>query len=307
MKEEMEKVERNMVARRKVLLLLSSFLVSLFIFNFSANAANVPIIQTVPCTYVGRLMDAEHVGFDTNRVAEIAAYDESGNKIAESRTFYRADSRRNYALRIPMASQTVDGTQSPEATVEIEVTEPNGKVWSGLVVDPDATLGGPGSVKEVDIVLASSTKNNYGLDDDLYEDLYWAWRYSPYFVSGETFDPTKDHDGDGMSTLAEAFSGTNPFDPNDRLAILSFKRIGQGGVVEKDLLSFACRPGRSYWLEVTESLENPNWKQKAFMLDESGKPINYISVPAAGSSEETPTVYLLPESGKKAFYRIKAD
>ena len=289
-----------------------------FIYHFSfaiafalcahANAANNdPIVQVVPCTYVGRLMDAEHVGFDTNRVAEIAAYDESGKKIAESRTFYRADSRRNYALRIPMASQTIDGTQSPGKTIEIEVTEPNGRVWSGLVVDPDATLGGPGSVKEVDIVLASCTNNEYGLDDELYDDLYWAWRYSDYYVDGETFDPTKDHDGDGMSTLSEALSGTNPFDPDDRLAILSFRRIGQGGVVEKDVLSFACRPGRSYRLEVTESLENPDWKQKAFMLDESGTPINYLSVPAVGSSEETPTVYLLPEVGKKAFFRIKAD
>ena len=260
-----------------------------------------PIQAVSPCTYVGRLMDAEHVGFDANRVAEIAAYDASGNLVARTTTFYKPDSRRNYALRIPMASQAVDGALTTNSTVTIEVVEPNGTVWTGVVVDRDATLGGPGSLKEVDIVLAECT-NAYGIDDGLLEDLYWAWRYSAYYKAGETFDPQKDYDGDGMSTLNEALSGTDPFDPADCLSILSFRRGS-----EKDVLSFTCRPGRAYQLEVSESLTNPNWKAKEFYRDESGTPVNVISVPAAGSSEAAPTVYLLPEVGKNAFFRIKSE
>ena len=272
----------------------------------AARSANsTPAQAASPCTYVGRLMDAQHVGFDTNRVAELAAYDASGNLVSTSKTFYKSDSRRNYALRIPMASKPVEGALTTNSTVMIEVTEPNGTVWTGVVVDQDATLGAPGSVKEVDIVLAECT-NEYGIDDELLEDLYWAWQDSPYYVAGETFDPRKDHDGDGMSTLGEALSGTNPFDPSDCLAILSFQRGALGGS-EKDVLSFVCRPGRSYTLEVTESLENPDWKPKAFYLNESGTPVNYISVPATGTTDETPTVYLLPQAGPKAFFRIKAD
>lgn len=272
----------------------------------AARSANpTPAQAASPCTYVGRLMDAQHVGFDTNRVAELAAYDASGNLVSTSKTFYKSDSRRNYALRIPMASKPVDGSLTTNSTVTIEVTEPNGTVWTGVVVDQDATLGAPGSVKEVDIVLAECT-NEYGIDDELLEKLYWAWRYSKYYVAGETFDPRMDHDGDGMSTLGEALSGTNPFNSNDCLSIVSFQRGALGGS-EKDLMSFVCRPGRSYTLEVTESLENPDWKPKAFYLNESGTPVNYISVPAVGSSEETPTVYLLPQTGPKAFFRIKAD
>ena len=132
------------------------------------------------------------------------------------------------------------------------------------------------------------------------------WRNSAYYVEGETFDPRKDYDGDGMSTIGEALSGTNPFDPNDCLSILSFRRAGQDAGA-KDVLSFVCRPGRSYRLEVTDSLENPNWQMKAFSIDENGTPINYINVPANGSGEETPTVYLLPQVGPKAFFRIMAD
>lgn len=264
-----------------------------------------PAQALIPCTYVGRLMDAEHVGFDTNRVAEITAYDDAtGKPVATSTTFYQADSRRNYALRIPMASKAVDGALVPGSTVRIEVTEPNRRKWSGLVVENDAKLGGPGSVKEVDIVLASCS-NAYGIDDQLFRDLSLAWQYSAYHRDGEEFDPRKDYDGDGVSTIDEALSGTNPFDPEDKLSIVSFSRGDQGGA--KDVLSFRCSQGRAYSLEVTESLDNPDWKRKSFSLNESGTPINYISIPATGSGEETPTVYLLPATGKSAFFRVRSE
>ena len=169
----------------------------------AAGSVATPAQSVSPCTYVGRLMDAEHVGFDTNRVAEITVYDASRRKLAVSTTFYKANSRRNYALRIPMASKPVDdGTPVPGSPVTIEVTEPNGMVWSGVVVDEDARLGAPGSLKEVDIVLAECT-NEYGIDNYLLDDLWWAYRYSPYWAgeSQAMFDPRKDHDGDGQSTL----------------------------------------------------------------------------------------------------------
>ena len=273
----------------------------------AAGAANQlgPAQAVSPCTYTGRLMDAEHVGFDSNRVAKISAYDASRNLVATSKTFFKADTRRNYALRIPMASKAVDGSPAPDSTVTIEVTEPNGTVWTGLVVDQDAKLGAPGTLKEVDIVLARCT-NQYGIDDNLLDDLRWAWEDSPYGQLRATFNPRDDHDGDGMSTLAEALAGTNPFDPEDSLKILSFRRGVKDGV-EVDTLSFEGRPGRAYALEVTESLGNPEWKSKGFTVNESGTPVNYISVPATAKGVETPTVYLLPETGKSAFFRVKSE
>ena len=271
--------------------------------------AATPILADSPCIFTGRLMDAEHVGFDTNRVASLAAYDASGKKIAAAKTFFRANSRRNYALTVPMASAPVDGAASPGAVVSVEVTEPNGAVWTGVVVDSDATLGGPGSVKDVDIVLAKCTNNAYGLDDSLYDDLYWAWRYSQYYKPGETFDPTKDHDGDGVSARSEALSGTNPFDSADKLEIVFYKseKSDSGSVAgENGELAFTASPGRAYSLEAATSLDNPQWEKVEFLNEGSSVPVNYISMPAAGGGK-TPTVYLLPKRGKQAFYRVKAE
>ena len=266
--------------------------------------AATPAVAATPCTYVGRLMNAEHVGFDATRPATISAFDANNRMLAETKTFYRTDSRRNYALRIPMASKPVDGALAQGSTVQIRVTEPNGDVWSGVVVDSDAVLGAPGSIKEVDIVLADCT-NEYGIDDWLLEDLYWEWRYSDYYVAGETFDPRKDYDGDGASTIAEVFSGTDPFNPNDKLEIVSFKLGGQDG--SKDALTFTGRPGHAYGVEVSESLDGKSWKAKKLFCSETGEPVNYLSVPASASSGEKPTIYLLPETGRSAFFRVKTE
>lgn len=278
-----------------------------FAVHFAASAA-APAQSVTPCTFVGRLMDAEHVAFDTNRVAEIVAYTEDGKKIAASRTFFKEDSRRNYALRIPMASKPVKGMLTTGDKVVIVVVLMDGTVYDGIISDLDSVIGGPGTVKEIDIVLENCT-NPYDVDDELLYDIYTAWRYSDYYVANETFDPLKDYDGDGMSTVAEVLAGTDPFDAADCLSILSYER-GETKVrgVAKDAISFTCRPGRSYTVEVSDSLDNPNWKPAEFSLDESGTPVNYISIPGSGTAEETPKVYLLPMTDKKkAFYRIKAD
>ncbi len=62
-----------------------------------APAARVCAQQAAvnPFTYLGRVMDATHAGFDSNRVATISASDAKGTLLARSETFYRPDSRRN--------------------------------------------------------------------------------------------------------------------------------------------------------------------------------------------------------------------
>ena len=157
-------------------------------------------------------------------------------------------------------------------------------------------------------MLARCSNNNYGIDDGLYDGLYTAWRYSRYYVRGEKFDPAKDYDGDGTSTLDEALAGTNPFDPDDKLAIVSFRRGREKntrGGEGKDELVFTVKPGRAYSLEVAESLEKKDWKPAEFYQEEDGTPVNVISIPAMGTRNETPTIFLRPASGSSAFFRIR--
>lgn len=309
MKEEMEKVERNMVARRKVLLLLSSFIIlfSLFIFNFSANAANPPAAVT-PYTFLGRVMDATHKAFDGDRTATIEVADDSGNALCKTKTFFRADSRRNYVLAVPLATASANGYAVQNDALEISVTDDIGKVWSGVVVG--ATAGAAGALREVDIVLGEDA-NGDGIDDELYAELKAQWEDSDYWRRGETFDPKKDYDGDGVSTITEALSGTNPFDPEDVLKITAFTRNAAGGTRSgasgKDTpLTFDAIGGHAYSVEEATDLTKKDWKPCMFTVPGSDVPLNFISIPAdAGSAPST--VYLLPSSSTNAFFRVRAD
>ena len=116
-----------------------------------------------PYTFVGRVMDAKHDAFGSNRVAKIEAANANGDLLVQTKTFFRADSCRNYALQIPMATSEVDGYVVTNAAIDITVTDDLGKVWRGVVVD--ASAGVPGGVREVDIVLGADT-NGDGIDSD---------------------------------------------------------------------------------------------------------------------------------------------
>jgi hypothetical protein len=258
-----------------------------------------------PYTFVGRITDARHEGFDTNRVATIEAADSSGTLLARTKTFYRANSSRNYALAVPMATSTAQGYSTQGKTVTISAIDNVGNVWRGVVLD--ATTGASGGVREVDIVL-SKDENQDGIDDSLYNELLMQWENSDYWIFGETFDPYKDYDGDGVSTIKEALSGTNPFNPSDVLRITRFNRYNDetvkrsNGFVE---LSFNGVGGRAYSVEAASDLSKKDWKTSAFQIDTENELVNVISLPA-NSGTKSFTVYLIPESSTNAFYRIKA-
>ena len=63
-----------------------------------------------PYTYLGRVTDAEHVAFDTNRVATISAYDASGNLLARTKSTFRTNSRNNYRLDVKPETFSVRNT-----------------------------------------------------------------------------------------------------------------------------------------------------------------------------------------------------
>ena len=260
-----------------------------------------------PYTFIGRVMDAKHDAFGADRSATIEASNADGDQLAKTETFFREDSRRNYALRIPMATGEVDGYAITNAAIDITVTDDLGKVWHGVVVD--AAAGVPGGVREVDIVLGADA-NGDGIDDSLYAQLEAQWEESDYWRSDEKFDPHRDYDGDGVSTIAEALAGTNPFDPRDVLRITAFTHAGRSrsrATVQSPLsLTFDAIGGRSYTVEEASSLTAKDWTPREFFTQDSDSPVNVLSFPS-GSGRTTSTVYLLPTSATNAFFRVRAE
>ena len=260
-----------------------------------------------PYTFVGRVMDAKHDAFGSNRVAKIEAANANGDILVQTKTFFRTDSRRNYALQIPMATSEVDGYVVTNAAIDITVTDDLGKVWSGVVVD--AAAGVPGAVREVDIVLGEDL-NGDGIDDSLYAQLEAQWEDSDYWRYGETFDPHKDYDGDGVSTIAEALAGTNPFKPQDVLRITAFAPAGRSRSratgTPPMALTFNAIGGRSYTVEEATSLTAKDWTPREFFTSDSDTAVNVLSVPS-GSGRAPNTIYLLPTSTSNAFFRVRAE
>lgn len=299
-------------ARSNVVLMAFAISYSLFTVNYSL--ATEPPAAVTPYTFLGRVMDSTHVAFDGDRAATIEVSDASGKFLARTATFFRADSRRNYSLEVPMSTSSANGYVVQDTALEIEVTDDLGKVWNGVMVD--AAAGVPGGVREVDIVLGEDT-NGDGIDDQLYKRLKSEWERSEYWRAGETFDPTKDYDGDGASTIAEALAGTNPFDPEDRLRITAFSHMegsrsrASGATMLSSAieapamaLTFDTIGGHAYEVEEASDLVKKDWKPCAFMLPDSSTPVNVLSVPAdAGIAPST--VYLLPSSVSNAFFRVR--
>jgi hypothetical protein len=274
---------------------LFTFLFSLFVAVAAQAAATMPFVVN-PYTFVGRISDSHGAAFDNERTATLTACAVAdGRKLAETDTFFHEDSRNNYALQIPMVSSPVDGFAQQGDLLAVAATDDAGRTWAG-VIDP-AVVGAPGTVAEVDIVLAEDADGD-GIDDALYAELMAEWAASGAAAGGGAFDPKADHDGDGMSTLDEALLGTDPFDAGDVLRIESIE-----GSEDAVILTFELPGGHAYAVQESGNLLNKDsWTDAEFVPEESTLPRTLLVTPSS-TDRTTFTVYLFPAS-LPAFYRL---
>ena len=266
----------------------------------AAASARAQSAAINPYTYIGRVMDATHAAFGTNRVATLSAYDAAGKLLATSKTFFLADSRCN---------ADVSGYSRPGAVLAISVDD-GAKVWAGVVVDPGrasgTVVGEPGGVREIDIVLGEDA-NGDGIDDALYARLKAEWEDSDYWDPEAGFNPNADHDGDGVATIDEAYAGTNPFNASSAIRITAFELQCKEASGSKHRLVFTTAPGRAYSVMTAPAVTGA-WEKVSFFLDPADAgPVNVISRPA-GPSAAPATIYLLPTPDRSsAFFRVKSE
>jgi len=278
-------------------LLLASYFVGAVV---AANAATSTPVAVTPYVFTGRVMDASHAGFDDSRVCSISAYDAKGERLAATKTVFRDGVRDNYALRIPLATAPADSFAVQSDVLTIDATDDSGRTWSGVVAN--AVCGAAGTVRRVDIVLGEDLDGDH-IDDALFEELRDQWEASDYWRAGETFDPNADYDGDGVSTIDEAYAGTNPFEANDVLRIIDYAHAADGA-----RLTFGAVAGRAYTLVSTTNLTNAIWKEEPFALPGEETLGKSVTVPSTRAGGVIPTtLYLLPTEGEQRFFRVRVE
>ncbi len=274
---------------------LFSFLVTCHLSLVTAVQAAGPAVCN-PYTFIGRITDASHLAFDANRVATLSVAAADGALLARSKTFFLENTRNNYFLSVPVSSSPADNCALQGDTVSVSVVDSMGKTWSG-VINP-AKIGAPGSVSEVDIVLAEDADGD-GIDDDLFAELEAGWENSPAYDPSAAYRPAScDSDGDGVSDLDEALSGTDPFSGDDLLAISDFDPA-------LPTVSFKPVGGHSYSIE--QSPDMMDWSSAAFSTDSADATPTRSVLPVPASADfSLRTLYLFPTS-TPAFFRISVE
>lgn len=128
--------------------------------------------------------------------------------------------------------------------------------------------------------------------------------YQPWldvYCSGR-FDPFADPDGDGRTNYTEYLEGTDLFNPDEGLKIVSFTREG-----DELLLGFNYQPGVIYTLLGADVLgAGEDWRETPFRTFSGGALTTAVTYPFDENDETGLAVIRVPVSEEVArFYRIQ--
>lgn len=260
--------------------------------------ATLPV-AFVPFTFAGRITDYAHIAYDADSVVEIRLKNEDGDLLAKATTKTSGGTSYNYVLPVPVSTQPMSGYATVGETVTFEFVDPYGRIYRGLVSVDDAVIGNPGTVKTLDVILATDSDKD-GVADEYVESIeYWMWINN---IEGP-YNPNADYDGDGQSNYAEYVAGTNPCDKLDRFSVRQMAL--EQGIEGYVRLRVPVTQGRSYSVVGTPNLENPDWKPTAFTQD-AGKAPNEMYL-NTGAAEVGYRTIFVKKDGPSHFYRVKVE
>jgi len=263
-------------------------------------AATIQPVELPPFTFAGRIVDYAHVAYGSEAIVEVRVKAKDGTLLAKTKTATLGNTAYNYALDVPLASQAIEGHVSVGDAVVFEFVDPDGRVYAGLVSEGDATVGRPGDVKKVNVILASDA-NGDGVADEYVETLeYLMWKHGI-----ETYDANADYDKDGQSNYAEYVAGTNPFDKTDRFSVreMATKQDIDGYLALKVLVS----QGRTYTVSTSGRIgkDVTDWVKTEFAVNDPTAVLQGRL--STGPSEVGYRVIYVKKDGASRFWRMEVE
>jgi len=224
------------------------------------QAATQPI-ELMPFTFAGRIVDYAHVAFGTDTYVEVRVKAKDGTLLAKTTTATYGNTAYNYAVSVPLASQSIAGHVKYGDAVVFEFVDPDGRIYSGIVTAGDAMIGKPGGYRKVNVILATDS-NGDGVPDEYLETIeYEMWRRGI-----TTYDPDADYDGDGQSNKAEYIAGSNPFDKTDMFSVREMAE--KDGFNDYYAFKVLVSQGRTYTVSTTGKLDKDvtEWTTGSFSV-----------------------------------------
>ena len=271
--------------------------------------AQTPVLVLCPYTIAGRVVNFDGIAFDADDQITLYVRNTAGAVLAKTSVFDPGSPTAwNYRIEVPMASAAADGYAVSGDMLLLSVVDAKGTVYEGFLQGEDAVARSGGTV-HLRLMLAEDANRN-GIAD-LYEK---SKEYDMYLEGkeGETFDPAKDYDVDGISNYNEYLAGTDPFDKNDFFRIsgvTSLKKATDNKEIPDDLIaiSFEANAGRTYIVNEASALdgERTSWQRGVFRLD----PDSEVTTERVTNDKNTwsmRTVYLI-KNGPTRFYRLEME
>jgi len=280
------------------------YLIALFTVQCSlfASLAAVQPVEFPPFTFAGRIVDYAHVAYDADTVVEVRVKAQDGTLLAKTKTRTCGETAFNYVVDIPLASQPIAGHYKVGEAVVFDFVDPDGRIYTGLVTQGDATIGKPGACRKVNVILASDA-NKDGVADEYVETLeYLMWKNGV-----ATYDANADYDHDGQSNYAEYVAGTNPFDATDTFTVREMA-VAQG-VDDYFALKVLVSQGRTYTVLTTDRINSgqdvTEWVGTSFMVNDPSAALqNHLST---GPSEIGYRIIYLKKDGAQRFWKLKVE
>lgn len=284
-----------MIRKQKQLMTLAA---AFAVLPLAAVVKTQTPLALAPFTFAGRIVDYAHVAYDADAFVEVRVKNAAGTLLAKTTTATGGATAYNYVIDVPVSSQALAGHAIVGEAVSFEFVDPSGIVYAGLAATTNATVGLPGALKRLDVVLATDS-NNDGVADEYEESLaYLMW------INGiENYDATEDYDGDGQSNYAEYIAGTNPFDATDKFSIRQM-------AMDEDIDDFIAlrvpvSSGRSYTVMTTTELNPAEWQSVSFTLDPAVTPsATHLNT---GASESGYKTIFVPKEGTHRFYKVNVE